>query len=284
MDFPLPRDKSATVVEPAPGPGPQRWAGAPSALFDDDGSVVLAYRVRNGGKDHNVIARSTGGERFTTIGTLTPDQFGASMVERPALARTPDGSWRLYVCCATPNTKHWWIGMLESSTVDGLISAEVRHVFDGDEHTGVKDPVIRFDGNQWHAWICCHPLDIPDAEDRMSTAYATSPDGLQWTSHGTVLTGRNGTWDARGARLTCVLPDGRVSYDGRATAEENWFERTGLAAPTGPGPALHQLPNSPIIDIRYLEALPLPGGAYRIYYEARLPDESHELRTELIPA
>lgn len=35
-------------------------------------------------------------------------------------------------------------------------------------------------------------------------------------------------------------------------------------------------------DGRYLDALPLPGG-YRIWYEARLPDASHELRTERIP-
>jgi hypothetical protein len=99
---------------------------------------------------------------------------------------------------------------------------------------------------------------------------------------GTVLSGRAGTWDARGARVTTVLPDGRASYDGRATAEENWFERTGIARLTGPLGQLVQDDKDPVADVRYLDALPLPDGGYRIYYEARLPDESHELRTELI--
>ena len=106
----------------------------------------------------------------------------------------------------------------------------------------------------------------------MSSAYATSDDGLDWKWHGTVLAGRPGAWDARGARLTSVLPDGRASYDGRATAAENWFERTGLVAAR----------DEPVADVRYLDVLPLADGAYRIFYEARLPDESHELRTELI--
>ncbi len=277
--FPLPGTGRATVAVPAPGPGPQRWAGAPGAALDTDGSILLSYRVR-GDEDVNVIARSADGEHFTTIGELTRDQFGAAMVERAALVRTGD-RWRLYVSCATPGSKHWWIGMVEASEPAKLSDAPVRPVFPGDEHTGVKDPVIRYDGRRWQAWICCHPLDEPGAEDRMTTAYATSDDGLSWAWHGTVLTGRPGAWDARGARLTSVLPDGRVSYDGRATAEENWFERTGLAS--ADGARLRPLPDSPVVDVRYLDVLPLPSGGYRIYYEARLPDESHELRTELIP-
>jgi len=278
--FPLPGSARAVLAVAAPGTGPQQWAGAPSAALDADGSIVLAYRVRAAGEDYNVIARSTDGERFTTIGTLTRDRLGAAMVERPALIRTEAGRWRMYVSCATPDSKHWWIGMLEAATAEGLLDAQPIRVFDGDAVTGVKDPVIRYADNRWHAWICCHHLEIPGDEDRMSTAYATSADGIDWQWHGTVLKGQSGSWDARGARLTSVLPDGRVSYDGRATAGENWFERTGLAAPAGE--SLRQLENSPIVDVRYLDVLPLPTGDYRIYYEARLPDESHELRTEFI--
>lgn len=287
-NFPLPGSGAAEVVVPAPGPGPQHWAGAPCAVLDRDGSVLLVYRVRAGqdasaGRDYNVIARSPDGVRFTPLVILRPHRFGAAMVERAALVPLPHGGWRLYVSCATPGSKAWWIGMLESADLAGLADAPVRPIFPADERTAYKDPVIHRDSAGWHAWVCCHPLDVPGAEDRMSTAYATSDDGLRWDWHGTVLTGRPGEWDARGARLTAVLPDGRAAYDGRATAEENWFEHTALAAP---GPVAHTLtaiPDSPIVDVRYLEVLALPGGDWRIYYEARLPDESHELRTELVP-
>jgi hypothetical protein len=115
----------------------------------------------------------------------------------------------------------------------------------------------------------------------MYTAYTTSADGLRWEWRGVALQGRPGRWDARGARVTAVLPDGHAAYDGRATAEENWFERTGLAYQIGELGRLRQAEGEPV-DVRYLDVLPLPDGGFRIYYEARLPDESHELRTELV--
>jgi len=99
-----------------------------------------------------------------------------------------------------------------------------------------------------------------------------------------VLAGRAGHWDARGARITTVLPDGRVAYDGRRTPDENWFERTGIAVPTGEKGNLRSISDEPVSTARYLEAVLLPDGSYRLYYEQVLPDESHELRTELIPA
>jgi hypothetical protein len=272
-DFPLPGTAAPVVAVPAPGAGPGYWAGAPAAVFDD-GGIVLAYRARNGhdGNDETIVARSDEGERFETAVRLDESRFGAMYVERPALVRLDDG-WRLYVCCATPASKAWWIGALDAPDIEGLQDAEYRVVFPGDELNAVKDPIVRRDANgRWHAWICCHLLDIPGEEDRMNTAYATSADGLDWEWHGTILEGRPGTWDARGARATAVLPDGRMAYDGRATKEENWFEKTGLTEDR----------SAPVADVRYLEVLALPSGGHRIYYEARLPDESHELRTELI--
>lgn len=272
--FPLPGDGQAVVAVPAPGAGPGYWAGASCAALDGEGGFVVAYRLRHGhdGNDETVVARSEDGERLTTVATLDESAFGAQGMERPALVRTETGGWRLYVCCAARDSKHWWIDALEADDLEGLAAAAPRTVFAGDERTGVKDPLVRRADGRWEAWICCHPLDEPGAEDRMSSAYATSDDGLSWKWHGTVLAGRPGSWDARGARLTSVLPDGRASYDGRATASENWFERTGLVGAR----------DEPVADVRYLDVLPLGDGAFRIYYEARLPDESHELRTELI--
>jgi hypothetical protein len=280
--FPLPGSGSPAVAVAAPGAGPGYWAGASCAVLDQDGTFLVAYRVRNGhdGSDQTVVARSDDGERLTTVATLDEADVGAMGMERPALVRTEDGRWRLYVCCATPGSAHWWIEVLESGSPEGLASGERRPAFRGDDRLGVKDPIVKRSDDGWHAWICCHPLEEKGAEDRMSTAYATSADGLEWDWHGTVLEGRPGLWDARGARLTSILPDGRASYDGRATQDENWFERTGLARLHDGAFAAEG--DEPVADVRYLDVLPLPGGGARIYYEARLPDESHELRTELV--
>jgi hypothetical protein len=295
--FPLPGQGRAVVAVPPPGPGFGNWAGAPSAALDADGGVVLAYRVRTAHQrgSATVVARLIDGERLTTVATLDKARFGAESLERPALVRTGSGGWRLYVCCATPGSKHWWIDVLEAADLAGLADADARTVFPGDERTGVKDPVIRRYGDRWHAWICRHPLDEPGAEDRMATAYATSWDGLTWEWRGTVLTGRPDTWDARGARLTAVLPNGWASYDGRATREENFSERTGLARPVAEpgrhafrqedaqwGSRLEPVAAAPVADVRYLDVLPLPDGGYRLFYESPLPDGSHELRTEVV--
>lgn len=283
IDFPLPGSGTATVVVAAPGEGPGNWVGASSAAFDDDGGVVVAFRVRTEAQRGTtiVVGYAADGERVTTVAELDKVRFAAESLERPALVRTESGRWRLYVSCATPNTKHWRIDAVEADTPAGLSLAPAIIVWPGDERTAVKDPVIRRGANGWRAWVCCHPLDVPGEEDRMYTRYATSSDGLTWQWGPVALAGRVGAWDARGTRLTAVLADGRAAYDGRATKEENFAERTGLAHPVGDN-ILAAEAAAPVSAVRYLDVLESNAGD-RIYYEAPLPDGSHELRTEFVP-
>jgi hypothetical protein len=133
----------------------------------------------------------------------------------------------------------------------------------------------------------------------MYTRYATGPDGLSWTSwHGVVLAGRLGAWDARGARIAAVLPTERgwvAYYDGRALAEQNWEEQTGVAHATsvaGNGSTAHFVPlDGPLATaphggggLRYVSVVPLADGGHRLYYEATRPDSAHDLLTEYVPS
>lgn len=54
---------------------------------------------------------------------------------------------------------------------------------------------------------------------------------------------------------------------------------TGIALPNPDGTFAAESAD-PVADLRYLEVLTLPDGGRRLFYEARLTDESHELRTE----
>jgi hypothetical protein len=166
-------------------------------------------------------------------------------------------------------------------------------VLPGDVKTAVKDPVIMHKGGRWHLWATCHPLEDPAQTDQMTTEYATSADGLDWTWHGTALSGTPGQWDSRGARVTAVRWHGGTViayYDGRASAAENYEERTGAAAGTDPA-ALTPVADRPLArspyhggGLRYLDIVPLPDGRHRLYYEMTRPDGSHALLTELRPA
>jgi len=279
------------------------WAGAPSVV-EHDGDIFLAYRLRRpvaeGRGYANVVARSRDGLKFEQVARLEASKFGAESLERPALVVTPAGKWRLYVSVATPGSKHWRVDMVEADTSAGLADAAYRTVLPGDDKWGVKDPVVLWAEGRWHLWASCHPLDVAGHEDRMVTMYATSDNGVDWAWEGTVLEGRAGKWDARGVRITAVADDGeRVTayYDGRASADENWYERTGVAvgawetdeagrlrigkfAAEGLEPAVVS-PNRPH-TFRYVTFLDLPDGKRRFYFEGAREDGSHELRTELI--
>ena len=202
----LPRPDRGVVAAAPPGTGPGHWAGAPCAVAGD-GEIFLAYRLRRPigqGRGYAVaVARSVDGERFETLLSIGKQEMATESLERPALVRTPTGSWRLYLSCATFGTKHWRVEMTEAAHPGEFDVRRRKLVLPGDAKTGVKDPVIRYHDGRWHLWASCHPLD-PDQTDQMTTEYATSPDGLAWTWHGTALSGTPGRWDARGTRVTAV--------------------------------------------------------------------------------
>lgn len=288
-DF-LPDPGRSTVAVAPPEAGDGHWAGAPSAVAAD-GYVYLAYRLRRPigqGRGHAVVvARSRDGERFETLLTIGRDEMDTESLERPALVRTPEGRWRLYLSCATHGTKHWRVELLEADQPAAFDARRRRVVLPGDPKTGVKDPVIVRRDGVWHLWASCHPLAVAEEADQMVSDYATSADGLEWTWHGTALSGRPGEWDARGTRISAVGFAGEAIvafYDGRASAAENYEERTGVAVgtdpaalvPVGAGPAAA----SPYGGLRYLDIVEVPGG-HRLYYEYTRADGGHELRTEL---
>ena len=293
--LPVPSPDRATVVVEPPGEGPGYWVGAPSVARDDDGTFWLAYRLRRplgvGRGYANVVARSDDGERFETVVVLDREEFGCDSLERPALVPLPDGSWRVYVSCATPGTKHWRVDALDAAHPSAFTPASARTVLPGDDTVGVKDPVVKVVDGSWHLWLCCHPLDRPDDTDRMSTHYGTSADGLAWTMHGEALGGTPGRWDQRGARVADVVQRGSewwAYYDGRADKESNAEEHTGMATGTSPGrlvaePGRFGAGEDGSGSLRYVSVASLPDGGTRLYYETSRRDGAHDLRTEYVP-
>lgn len=277
------------VVEP-PGDGDGYWAGGPSVVVED-GVFWLAYRLRrpvDRGRGYaNVVARSDDGVRFETVATIPNTRFGSASLERPALIRRPDGGWRLYVSCSTPGSKHWWVEALDADTPAGLADGTRTPVLPGDATEAWKDVVVHRDGDRWSMWACRHPLDGGDDEaDRMTSCYLSSSDGLTWSAPVTALAPTTDGWDRRGRRITSVVA-GRpwtAFYDGRASAAENWYERT--AGAVGQGPEAFEPVTGPTPlgrTLRYLSIATVPDG-YRLYWESGRDDGANELRTAFLPA
>ena len=232
------------------------------------------------------------GEHFETVVFLEREDFTCDSLERPALVALTDGGWRLYVSCATPGTKHWRVDVLDADDPAGFVAASARTVLPGDDLTGVKDPVVKLVDGRWHLWLCCHPLDLPEDTDRMSTRYGTS-DGRVGVDRARRGTGRDArpvgpsgapgspTWSRTEVAGWPTTTDGPAS-------EENAEERTGVAVGSDPGrlvaaPAvrrgLARRGRLPPVRVGGLA----PDGGTRLFYETSRRDGAHDLRTEYVP-
>src|SRR5262249_48240563 len=131
MRTPIPSYERSVVAVPARGVGAGHWAGAPSAVLEDE-VFWLAYRVRrplaSGRGVAVVLARSLDGVDFEPVASVSRDLFGAASLERPALVRRPDGGWRLYVSCATPDSAHWWVPPLHARATADLAPPRLTHL------------------------------------------------------------------------------------------------------------------------------------------------------------
>src|SRR5919107_3539124 len=149
----LPNSDRAEVVVPAPNGGPGNWSGAPSAVHAH-GAIWLAYRVRQpiteGRGVAVAVARSIDGVRFETVGEVRRERFGAESLERPAIVPLADGTWRRYLSCATPGSKHWWIEAVDAADLTRLESGRRTVCVPGDDELAGQDPVILVDADGWH--------------------------------------------------------------------------------------------------------------------------------------
>lgn len=274
----LPRwESSQLVLHAAHGTG--NWIGAASALLHGD-CIYLAYRDRHpvdkGRGNRAYVARSPidDGVHFDILCVIDKEDMDAESLERPAVDVTPEGYWDLYLSCATFNSRHWRIERLRARRPQDFNARTRETVFPGSAAFGIKDPVL-VRGQELRILATMHPLTEGDenADQMISVdAYSGEP----------VMVPEPGTWYSRGTRITSVLGE-HAYFDGRASAEENFEERTGIARWNGSrytavaGPA-----SSPFGDgaLRYVSAIELPAGL-RLYYESATKYGSHELRTEL---
>ena len=275
----LPRwENSQLVLHAAHGTG--NWIGAASALIHGD-YIYLAYRDRHpadkGRGNRAYVARSPvdSGINFEVLRVFDKEDMDAESLERPALDVTPGGDWDLYLSCATFNSKHWRIERLRADGPASFRAVSRKVVFPGSAAFGVKDPVVVRD-EDLRIWATQHPLTEGDENaDRMISVNAFSGEP--------VMVPEPGTWYSRGTRVTAVLGD-YAYFDGRASAAQNFEERTGVAKWNGSRFLAVAGPSSSPFGggaLRYVSAITLPDGRLRLYYESATEYGSHELRTEL---
>ncbi|HHX64996.1 MAG TPA: hypothetical protein GX702_08935 [Chloroflexi bacterium] len=297
-----------TVIAP-PSEGEGYWAGAPSVLYDVETSrFYLSYRLRKprpvrGGECY--VAESTDGVNFSTIWSSTKEAFDSASVERFSLTKALDGRWLLYPSYVDPADNRWRIDVIEAASPSEFDVAKRRKVFTADDVgvEGVKDPWVMIVNGMYYMLISyAMRLDVDESQtERMhatgdiyntgltlsSSALAVSGDGLQYEWLGDIFAPRQSGWDGYAARLGCLVPtaSGWMGYyDGSASVEGNYEERTGLVHSWDLHRFYRLTPDGPRLvsphgsgSLRYIDAVVFDDEVW-FYYEYARADGSHELR------
>ena len=301
---------STVVLSPEAG-GAGYWIGCAAVLHEPEKNrFVMSYRQRrpreHAGGDRGyrcAIAVSEDGVDFSDVWSVNKADLDSPSMERFSIIPGEAG-YQLYISYVDPADNRWRIDVIEADEVDRFDVASRRAVLTASSTAteGVKDPYVLRRGPVTYLLASfAASLDEPAlAASAHATAdiynvgatthptgLATSVDGREFTWHGEVL-GVGDGWDRYQARVNSVVAldgGGYVGfYDGSASHEENYEERTGLAVssdlfswrrltPAGPWAAVPHASGS----VRYVDAHVI-DGQWWIYFEATRPDGAHELR------
>lgn len=280
------------IILAAEGEGEGYWTGGCSSLKDKDGTVYLAYRIRNPeNRGYKlIIASSKDGKGFRTTISMFKQDFGPfDSLERACILQDPETEkYKLYV--SLDRNKKWSIYKLEDVAFPSLFDpATAREVLapspeDADSRK-VKDPyIVNFKG-LWH--MLYSGSDERPEEDIF---LAVSKDGVRWKRRGRILSRAN--WHNYHTRVSCLLPIQReflLFYEGSNSA---WYEphfnlNIGFALTsnmrdfrdlTQEKPSFSSPTAGNFSAVRYLDYVEI-NSKILFYYEAATKNGSFELRT-----
>ena len=297
------------IIREPVGDEPGYWVGEPGAFYAaDEKTWYLSYRIR---RPHGVapdrggearIARSTDLKNWEDIWSVTKDAYGSASIERSTVRKGADDQWRYFTSYVDPADGRWCTAMLKAPSVRELDPAQCEVIFTAPPLglEGVKDPWIFEERGVFHMFLSVAvatpktkqdshaTLDIYNTGECVSaTGLATSLDLDHWKWQGIVFRPDDAGWDKYCRRINSVVPLGGkyfAFYDGSASHQENYEEKTGLADSTGLRQWQTLTPNGPKLtsphssaSLRYIDAK-LTNGEWHIFYEFARPDGAHDMR------
>lgn len=307
-------EDGVTVVEP-PGREKGFWAGAPSVIYDpEEKEFLLYYRLRKPvGEGRGwvcYISRSRDGVKFKRIWTARREEFDSPSIERSALIKTPQDTFRLYVSYVDGENSRWRIDVLEADRIEDLNPSKRQPILKPDDidSEGVKDPWVMIVGGLYYMYASYGPRSSitsgSTGEDLHRTGnvfvtgkilhptgLALSADGNRFSWRGPVISPGQG-WDRNVSRMSCALyipPLLYAFYDGRTGEGDFYEDRTGYTISLD-FEVFHKVTETePVLSspwgtraLRYLDAIPVGDQVY-YYYECARSDGSHELRMNKVP-